>query len=480
MFLVFLSAATYVIGLALIVLVIMQRKEPTATLAWILTIVFLPIFGILFYLWFGFGRIERKVQKRRRSNRKIAEQLRKIEETLIQTHIVPAHELRQRVQHDLLKMTEGRRGFAVTHGNRLELLTDPEAVFAKLLHAIDQAQDSIHLEYYIFRRDATGKAVRDRLIAAAKRGVTVRLLVDGVGSWTIGDVFIQPLKKAGAQFARYLPVTFLGRPWHWNFRNHRKIAVFDGTTAFIGSLNIGDEYRERQRPLDFYDEQIACEGPVVEQLQEVFAGDWFFATGENLADERYFPVPVRRGSALLQVVESGPDEAFPMLYEMICAAIHAAEKSVRIVTPYFIPDQALLVALRGAALRGVAVELMVPARMPNPHEWVVWFAGRSYYEDLLGNGIRIYEYLPGFLHGKEIVVDSTWASIGTANMDIRSFRLNFEVNLNLYSQDAVAILEQNFQKNLKGCREIAAKNFAARPMRDKVIENVVRVLSPIL
>ncbi|MEK7137300.1 MAG: phospholipase D-like domain-containing protein, partial [Patescibacteria group bacterium] len=155
-------------------------------------------------------------------------------------------------------------------------------------------------------------------------------------------------------------------------------------------------------------------------------------------------------------------------------------KSVRIVTPYFIPDQALLVALRTAALRGVAVELMVPARMPNPHEWVVWYAGRSYYEDLLENGVRIYEYLPGFLHGKEIVVDGSWASIGTANMDIRSFRLNFEVNINVYSKDAVAILEENFRKNLKSCREITAAVFAERPVRDRVIENVVRVLSPIL
>ncbi len=475
-----LSLLTYAVGLALIVLVIMQRKEPTATLAWILTIIFIPIFGILFYLWFGFGRIERKVQMRRRSNRKIAEQLREIERTLIRTHIVPEYELRERVQHDLVKMTEGLSAFAVTHGNRIELLTDPAAVFTKLLQAIDQAQDSIHMEYYIFRRDATGKAVRDHLIAAAKRGVIVRLLVDGVGSWAIGDVFIQPLRKAGAHFAHYLPVTFLGRPWHWNFRNHRKISVFDGTTAFIGSLNIGDEYRERQRSLDFYDEQIACEGPVVEQLQEVFAGDWFFATGENLAEHRYFPVPVRCGGTLAQVVESGPDEPTPMLHEMICAAIHAAQKSVRIVTPYFIPDQALLVALRTAALRGVAVELMVPARMPNPHEWVVWYAGRSYYEDLLENGVRIYEYLPGFLHGKEIVVDGSWASIGTANMDIRSFRLNFEVNINVYSKDAVAILEENFRKNLKSCREITAAVFAERPVRDRVIENVVRVLSPIL
>ena len=481
MFFLVLSALTYVIGIVLIIIVVMQRKEPSATLAWVLTIIFLPILGALFYIWFGFGRIERRVRRRQRSNELLAASLSRFERTLMDFKIVPENSFDAIVQEDLVKITERIGAFSVTSGNAVDLLTEPEAAFHQLEQAIESAQDSIHLEYYIFRRDATGKRIRDLLIAAAKRGVEVRLLVDGVGSWTLGDIFIKPLRQSGAAFARYLPVTFLGRPWHWNLRNHRKIAIIDGTVGYIGSLNIGDEYRFRKgNTADFYDYQIRCEGPVVRQLQEVFAGDWFFASGENLLKDRYFPVPVRRGTALSQIVSGGPDEARGVLHSMICAAIQAAHRSVRIVTPYLIPDQALLIALQTAALRGVEIEILLPRRMPNLHEKIVRTAGRSYFEDLFSSGIRIFEYVPGFLHAKSIVVDGAWATVGTANMDIRSFRLNFEVNLNLYSPEAITVLEKNFEKSKAECEEIRAETFLKRSITEKCLENTLRVLSPIL
>lgn len=479
--LVALSVLTYVLGLALIITVVMQRKDPAAALAWVVTIVFLPIIGALLYLWLGYAHVERRLRQKRKSNEAIAEELNHLEQTLIDYKIVQESTFEEPVQSDLVKVTEGIGAFAITRGNALTLIADPHAVFTQLSEAIQSARDSIHMEYYIFRRDGTGKLIRDLLMEAAKRGVEVRLLVDGVGSWTLGDVFVRPLRRAGAKFARYLPVTFLGRPWHWNLRNHRKITVIDGTLGMIGSLNIGDEYRSRRgNTSDFYDYQIACEGPVVRQLQEVFAGDWFFATGENLLETRHFPFPARRGAALAQVVSSGPDESCHTLHEMVCAAMHAAKRSVRIVTPYFIPDQALTIALRTAALRGAEVQIMLPRYMPNLHEWVVFHAGRSYYEDLLSHGIRFYEYLPGFLHTKSIVVDGCWASVGTANMDIRSFRLNFEVNMNFYSRESVAVLEQHFTENLTHCEEIRTEAFGKRPIYQKCFENTVRMLSPIL
>jgi len=480
--LVALSVLTYVVGIALIAFVVMQRKDPAATLAWVLTIVFLPIIGVLLYLWLGYARMESRIRRRRRSDARIAAQLASLERALVDFKILPEHRFTHHVQSNLLKVTTGIGAFAVTQGNRVQLITEPQEVFGQLTEALRGARDSIHMQYYIFRRDATGKMIRNLLIEAAERGVEVRLLVDGIGSWTIGDVFIQPLRKAGAKFAKYLPVTFLGRPWHWNLRNHRKITVIDGAMGMIGSLNIGNEYTMRRGHTgDFFDYQICCEGPVVQQLQEVFAGDWFFATGENLlTHERYFPLPVRRGGTAAQAVKSGPDEARSTLHEMICAAIAAAHRSVRIVTPYFIPDQALLVALRTAALRGVEVEIMLPCCVPSLHERVVFHAGRSYYEDLLSEGVRIHEYLPGFLHAKSIIVDGAFASVGTTNMDIRSFRLNFEVNLNLYSEEAVAPLVRNFEESIQSCREIRLDAFVKRPIKWKFLENTVRMLSPIL
>lgn len=481
MFFLGLSILTYAISIVLIALVIMQRKEPTATLAWILTIVFLPILGAIFYLWFGFGRIEQRVRKRQRSNERLAPSLHKLERTLIDFKIVPENKVDQSVHTDLVKVTENIGTFAVTRGNSVALLTDPEAAFSQLEEAIKRARDSIHMEYYIYRRDATGKRIRDLLIDAAKRGVEVRLLVDGVGSWSIGDLFITPLLQSGAKFARYLPVTFLGRPWHWNLRNHRKLTIIDGTTGYIGSLNIGNEYRERKGATsDFYDYQVSCEGPVVQQLQEVFAGDWFFATGENLVQERYFPLPVRHGTTLAQVVGGGPDQPRFTLHEMTCAAIQSARTSIKIMTPYFIPDQALLIALHTAALRGVHIEIILPRRMLSAHERIVRLAGRSYYEDLLSYGIRVYEYLPGFLHTKSIIVDTSWASVGTANMDIRSFRLNFEVNLHLYSAELASVLERNFEDSRAECEEIRADAFKSRPLSERCLENTLRILSPIL
>jgi cardiolipin synthase len=476
-----LSALTYVVGIVLIVLVVMQRKEPTSTLAWILTIVFLPILGALLYVWFGFGRIERRVRRRQRSNERLAPSLHRLERTLMDFKIVPENSLQKDVQADLLKVTENIGAFPVTRGNAIALLTNPKAAFQQLEEAIENAQDSIHMQYYIFRRDATGKRIRDLLIKAAKRGVEVRLLVDGVGSWSLGDLFTIPFKEARAKFARYLPVTFLGRPWHWNLRNHRKITIVDGTTGYIGSLNIGNEYRERTgKTTDFYDYQVKCEGPVVQQLQETFAGDWFFATGENLLQERYFPVPVRQGTVPAQIVAGGPDQAQFTLHAMICAAIQAARRSVKIMTPYLIPDQSLLTALHTGALRGVRVELLLPRHMHTFHEQGVRTAGRSYYDELLSCGIHLYEYLPGFLHRKSIIIDSTWASVGTANMDIRSFRLNFEVNLNLYSPEITSVLEKNFEETKKECEEIRLEEFRKRPLSAQFLENILRVLSPIL
>ena len=476
-----LSALMYALGLALIILMVMQRKSPSSTLAWILAIVFLPIIGSLCYLWFGLGRIVYRVKRRSKSDRKIAEDMQKIEQALTAFRIMPDDRADLPVQQALIAVTTASNAFAVTHGNAINLHTDAATAFDCLLTAIAHAEESVHLQYYIFRNDETGREVRDALIKAAKRGVTVRVLVDGVGSWLLPWGFFRKLKAAGGHAARYLPVTPLGRPWHWNLRNHRKITVVDGRTGFIGSANIGNEYRKRTgKTSDFDDLLLECRGPVVQQLQEVFAADWFFATNENLFNaDSLFPLPERSGSIVAQVMESGPTGPSYTLHDMLCAAVHAATKSVRILTPFFIPDQALIVSLRTAALRGIDVEIITARHVPG-WEKIIYIAGRSFYEDLLSVNVKIYEYLPAFLHIKGIMVDSCFVSIGTANMDMRSFFLNFEVNMNSYSREIGTRFEQVFAEHKGRCEEMKLDTFAKRSAFIRLFENILRIFSPIL
>lgn len=476
-----LSAFMYAVGIALIIFIVMQRKSPSSSIAWILAIVFLPIVGSILYLWFGLGRIAYRVKRRSKSDQKIADDIQKIEQALTAFRIVQDDQANLPVQQELMAMTTASNAFTVTHGNATTLYTDATEAFLCLLSSIAHAEESIHIQYYIFRDDDTGRELRDALIAAVKRGVTVRVLVDGVGSWSLPWGFFRTLKKEGGRAARYLPVTPLGRPWHWNLRNHRKITVIDGRIGFIGSANIGNEYRIRTgRTSDFDDVLMECKGPVVQQLQEVFAADWFFATNENIFNiESLFPLPERSGNVVAQVVESGPTGPSYTLHDMICAAIHAATKSVRIFTPYFIPDQALIVSLRIAALRGITVEI-ITARHVNVWEKIIYIAGRSFYEELLAVNVKIYEYLPAFLHVKGIVVDGCFVSVGTANMDMRSFFLNFEVNMNLYSREVGTRFEQMFADRKMQSEEIILENFAKRSAGVRLTENLMRIFSPIL
>ena len=476
-----LSTLTYILGFALIILMIMQRKPPANTLAWTLAIVFLPVIGSLLYLWFGFGRVVYRIKRRSRSNKMIAMDLQKIEQALTSFLILQDDQTHMPVQRELVAVTAASGGFSATHGNAIILHTDANVAFDHLLAAILGAEESVHLQYYIFRKDETGREVRDALIAAAKRGVKVRLLIDGVGSWSLPWSFLRPLRKAGGLSARYLPVTPFGRPWHWNLRNHRKIAVIDGHIGFTGSANIGNEYRHRTGKIsDFDDLQVECRGPVVQQLQEVFAADWFFATRENLFSiNSLFPLPERSGTVMAQVVEGGPTGPAFTLHDMLCAAVHAATQSVRIVSPYLIPDQALIAALRTAALRGISVELIVARHFPG-WEKMIHIAGRSFYEDLLPAGVKIYEYLPAFLHAKGVAIDGCFLSMGTANIDMRSFFLNFEVNMNIYSREISAHFEQMFAEHKHLCEEITREMLAKRSLPIRFLENTMRVFSPIL
>ncbi len=468
----------YLLALVLIARIVDQRKQASATLAWILIIAFLPYVGALLYFFIGRNRVRRRTRKRQRARSAMGQGRASL------PHQAPNCKARIAAgEEDSLPMAITRVAGCVADsaqlaGNRAEVFIDTEHSYAQMEKAIVEARHHVHMMSYIFRPDVAGQRFRDLLVAKAKEGVSVRLLVDAVGSHGLKNSFVRPILEAGGQFARFMPVIPFHPTLRPNLRNHRKILVTDGRIGFAGGLNIGDEYRGRKKRFSpWRDTHMRVEGPVVWRLQEVFAEDWFFATGEDLVKPEHFPELPAVGDELVQVVESGPDRSNDVIHAVFFTAITAARKNVFITTPYFIPDPAVLLALKTAAWRGVDVQILVPGRSDLP---LIKWAGRSFYRELLAAGVRIFEHRPGMLHAKTMVVDGHWATVGSANMDIRSFRLNFEINLLISGTTVASRLEEIFLADTQSAEELSLLKMAQESRAQKFLESICRVLSPVL
>ena len=469
----------YVIAFVTGLRIVMQRREPTATLAWVLGVILVPYLGVLLYLLVGRRRLDR--QLRRRADRATLIEPR-LASVLGEDHTDPGidqrPELADRKNNVLMRLSSRIGCRWPTVGNRVDLLVDADETYRALEEAIISAHHHVHFQFYIYEADQTGRRFRDLLTAKAREGVQVRVLTDGVGSFGIDD-FLQPLIAAGAEHAEFLPVNPLSRHWHPNFRNHRKIVVVDGQIGFTGGVNIGDDYTGRKKRVGKWrDTHLRLEGPSVKHLQEIFAEDWHFATEQEPDEHDWFIAePAPHGDAMVHIVASGPDTDTQPIQRIFFTAITTARERVYLTTPYFVPDQSLLVALETAALRGVDVKLLLPARSDAP---LVLHAGRSYYDELLANGVQIFEYQRGILHAKTMVVDRTWATVGSANMDVRSFRLNFEVNAAIYGQDFADQLARVFRHDLSAASPITTTDLAQKKWPQRIAESFARTLSPVL
>jgi cardiolipin synthase len=365
-----------------------------------------------------------------------------------------------------------------TGGNKVEVLTEGHATYDALGAAIDGARHHVHAQYYLIRNDATGAWFRDRLVAAARRGVTVRLLMDGYGCFALGARWRRPLQKAGASVALFLPMrSALLQPV--NLRNHRKIVVVDGETAFTGGYNVGDEYKGNMPGVGTWrDVHLRIDGPAAAELQRVFFQDWAFATSEPIDPREYFPRQAApRGDAKIAIVTSGPDTRTEAIHRMFFGAIVGATREVAMTTPYFVPTESLTVAMELAAMRGVDLRLILPARS---NHRVTFHAGRSFYTDLLKAGVDIREYLPGIVHAKTLVADSQVALVGSANMDLRSFRLNFEVHALVHDETTATRLRDTFEQDLAHSRRVDLDEWSARAWTYRVKEGAARLVSPLL
>ena len=320
--------------------------------------------------------------------------------------------------------------------------------------------------------------MRDLLVKKAREGVEVRLLLDAVGSWSLSRAFVKSLKDGGVKVDFFLPWELTRRHFQLNCRNHRKLVVIDGRIGFLGSKNIADEYLGRRKKLGpWRDTHLHVTGPCVTQLQEVFVEDWHFAHLEDLSDPRYFPEPALVGQQLVQIIPSGPDREPGVLHQLLYAAVSDARRSVSFLTPYFVPDAPMLLALTSAAYRGVRVQVLLPSR--SDHPLLLW-AARSFYEELLEAGVEILEYDHGMLHSKEVIVDGRWSMVGSANMDVRSFAINFELTSMLYGEDLARQLQSEFDELSRQAGHVTLDTVKAWGYRQRLAAGVARLATPML
>ena len=447
---------------SLVVWIVWEKREPAATLSWVFSLAALPVLGYLVYFLLGPRRIHRQKLRRVRSRTRLGNEA--CEEGCADERDV-----------QLARLALRTTGLPPMHAHTATLLEDGEQAFDAMLVAIAQATHHIHLATYIYDADITGTNFRDALIERARAGVRVRLLIDSVGSGGLSESFFRELKKAGGEIAWFHPIRL--RPLRlpaFNHRSHRKILVVDGHTGFTGGINITDTEDTRRRADAYRDLHLRIEGHAVRGLQLVFLEDWAYATGTVLRDARLWPLPEHEGVPVL-VVPSGPDSAAQAIHRIQVEMIHAARERVFLVTPYFVPTPAARLALTNAALRGVDVTVMVPQRSDSR---IVSAAARSYYDELLPAGVRVFEYLPGMLHTKALLVDEDSVFLGSANFDNRSFQVNFELSVQMRDVPLAEHLRRVFDGYLKDAREVRQGETGPWPQR--VFDAFARLLSPLL
>lgn len=459
------------IGLA----IFMENRNPSTTMAWILLLALIPVLGLIFYFLFGQNVFKRRKYDKKAQLDQMAYE--RIENDALRTHqdwsvFDPLHQR-------LLGLSQRLARSPISFTSETRVLTNGEETFGTLLLELRQAEHHIHMEYYIFRADDIGTRIQQILIEKARAGVKVRFMYDAVGSMQLSRTFLNELREAGVKVAAYGNSTsfFSSRV---NYRNHRKIVVIDGDVGFIGGLNVGDEYLSRSKTYGFWrDTHMLVRGEAARTLQIIFLQDWMHTTGEKILEQDYLSPKLRyvTGDGAVQIIASGPDNERRSLKNIFFAMITAARKSVWIATPYFIPDDDIYTALKVAAASGIDVRLLFPAK---PDKWLPFLASHSYFPDLLEAGVRIFEYEKGFIHSKLLIIDGELASIGTANMDMRSFHLNFEVNALLIQTESVERIVADFERDLLSTSEIVHEKFMEKRLLKRVLESAARLMSPLL
>ena len=453
--------------------VILYKRDPRAAVMWLVVCLALPVVGPIVYLALGINRLRRRALDWKSAGRRLTATgaFRAAEVVPLPGGVQPSH------LEELRRLADTITNRPVVGGNRITPLVNGEEAYPEMLAAIEGAKTSVHLATYLFDVDATGRRFAETLTRAAARGLQVRVLVDGLGEkygWPRAAHRL--FRGSRVQFAKFLPLRY---GLSFNLRNHRKILVVDGAIGFIGGMNIGDRHLAKtpSHSGPVADVQFRVDGPVVTDLQRVFLEDWFFVTGDKRDDAALFPALSPAGPAAARTIDDGPDETNRKLHWILMGALACATKSVRIMTPYFIPGRALLSALGTAALRGIEVTLLLPEHNNLPY---MHWAARAYLPELLQFGIRVRLQPAPFAHSKLLLVDDLWSLIGSANLDPRSLRLNFELNLEVYDDGLAKALAAQFDATLEKSRLVTVAELEARPLWQKLRDGATRLASPYL
>jgi len=448
-----------------------STRSSQGAIAWIMGLLMFPYVAVPLYWLFGRDRFVGYVTARREGHPELAAARTCFEcvRSDLSVH-GPATEQN-------LKVLERLAGMPFTQGNSVTLLKDGLGTFPAIFEAITQAEKYVLVQFFIIHDDGLGRELKDSLIAKAREGVSIKLLYDAIGSHSLPEAFVRELREAGVDVRAFNTVRKWRNRLQINFRNHRKIVVVDGHTAFVGGLNVGDEYMGRSRRFGHWrDTHLRCEGPAAAMVQLAFVEDWYWAKGGLPLLNWDAPTP-KDGRMDVLALPSGPADVLETYTLAFIQCVKAARERLWIVSPYFVPDKEITCALQLAALRGVDVRIMLPLR---PDHRFVHLASFFYFPELERNGVKFYRYTPGFLHQKAMLVDSQFACIGTANCDNRSFRLNFEITMVMADPDFIREVETMLQEDFAQCIRATAKDYEDRWIGFKAAVRLARLLSPLL
>lgn len=481
MFLGFIFSHLFFINLILaITIIFFQRKNPQSVWTWLLLLYFIPILGFVFYLLIGTDMHKQKMFRTKEIEDHLNNAIRR------QEYSLRSRELERRDPEiaefsDLVMYNLEVSGAVLTDDNDITIFDDGNKKFDALIEDMRQAKRYIHVQYYIIKNDVLFNRIKDVLVEKAKAGVEVRILYDGMGCRSVKKKYWKNLKSQGLKISEFFPATLGRLHLRINYRNHRKIVVIDGDTAYVGGFNIGKEYIGLDDKFGYWrDTHLRITGTAVTALQMRFALDWNFASKENLLlTDKYYRQETFQSSQRceVQIVSSGPDSRYQNIRDNYLRLIGKARESIYIQTPYFIPDEAIFSALMIAVRSGISVNVMIPCKPDHPF---VYWATYSYIGDLVMEGAKCYTYNNGFLHAKGMIIDDRVMCYGTANMDIRSFALNFEVNAIVYNEEKATAMRRIFDEDLKKSTQITKNVYVGRSLLIRFKEQVSRLLSPLL
>jgi len=459
-------------------MIVLEKRSPIKTIAWILVLILIPIIGLIFYLFFGQEFRKQKLYSRKgikelsRIRKLSTNQLREFEHTQL------ILEAKAMDKINIIRLLLNNSSALLTTGNKLKLLKNGKDTFDAIFKVIENAQHHIHLEYYIYDNDKIGNKLKELLIRKSQEGVEVRIIVDDVGSWGLKEKFYNELRENGIEIYSFMEVRFPRLTSRVNFRNHRKILVVDGKIGFTGGINIADRYIEGNKKVGpWRDTHLQISGDAVACLQVIFAADWYFVINENLHGPDYFLPLTDKPGTPVQISASGPDSDWQSIDQAFFSAILNARDYVYMTSPYLMPPPQLVAALKTAALSNVDVRIIIPEKSDaRVSKWCSF----SYVEELLEAGVKIYFYQTGFIHSKILISDDVFATIGTTNLDFRSLETNFEVNAFVYEEKFTQQVKRIFKTDLKNSHEIKLQEWILRPWYNKLRESLAHIVSPML